>query len=289
MRDMLGPRPDVSTPLRCTQHDRQRRPGFTLIELLVVISIIALLMAILMPTLSRVRKQARAAACQAKLRQWSLDISATIAENDGKLPEPGSPYKERFMESWTKAGSKLLLCPMASRYETNKNDPIWELRASHGSSLGSKFTAWMYSSRDPATGEYKPPIHYGSYGRTGAIWSPMPADPFENWGPQPLRRKRHTIPVVLDSVASAGDESLADPPEYDGALHKNGGIRNFCIDRHDGGINGLFLNWSVRKVGLKELWTLKWQPTWNTRGPWTKAGGVTPEDWPTWMRKFNDY
>ena len=46
--------------------------GFTLTELLVVISIIALLMSILMPTLSRVRKQARAVTCQSSLHQWTL-------------------------------------------------------------------------------------------------------------------------------------------------------------------------------------------------------------------------
>jgi prepilin-type processing-associated H-X9-DG protein len=62
-----------------------------------------------------------------------------------------------------------------------------------------------------------------------------------------------------------------------------------CINRHDGGVNSLFLDWSVRKVGLKELWKLKWHKEFNTNGPWTIAGGVKPEDWPEWMRKFKDY
>jgi len=53
-----------------------------------------------------------------------------------------------------------------------------------------------------------------------------------------------------------------------------------CIDRHNGGINSLFLDFSVRKVGLKELWMLKWDKSFNTANYWTKAGGVLPEDWP---------
>jgi prepilin-type N-terminal cleavage/methylation domain-containing protein len=62
--------------------------GFTLIELLVVISIIALLMAILMPALQRVKKQARAVKCQANLKQWGVVFAMYTGDNNGSFP-PG--------------------------------------------------------------------------------------------------------------------------------------------------------------------------------------------------------
>ena len=45
----------------------------------------------------------------------------------------------------------------------------------------------------------------------------------------------------------------------------------------------------ARKVGLKELWTLKWNKSYNIAGSWTKAGGCQPDNWPDWMRSFKDY
>ena len=70
---------------------------------------------------------------------------------------------------------------------------------------------------------------------------------------------------------------------YDSSPHRS------VINRHEATVNCLFMDWSVRKIGLKELWTLKWHNQWDTAGPWTKAGGVRPEDWPEWMRRFKDY
>jgi prepilin-type processing-associated H-X9-DG protein len=86
-----------------------------------------------------------------------------------------------------------------------------------------------------------------------------------------------------------GDDERAPPPPYEGAHGHRYSFGTECLNRHDGTVNCLFWDWSVRKVGLKELWTLKWCPAWDTAGPWTKAGGVQPEDWPPWMRQFKDY
>lgn len=65
----------------------KKRKGFTLIELLVVISIIALLLSILMPSLQKARGQAKRAICGSNLRQWAVCHTLYAADNDGKLLE----------------------------------------------------------------------------------------------------------------------------------------------------------------------------------------------------------
>ena len=64
----------------------QKRKGFTLIELLVVIAIIAILMAVLMPALQRVKKQARAIVCRKNLSQYGLAARMYLDDNEGSFP-----------------------------------------------------------------------------------------------------------------------------------------------------------------------------------------------------------
>lgn len=63
-----------------------RRTGFTLIELLVVVAIIAILAAMLLPTLSRAREKAREASCISRMRQYGIAFMAYAQDYEGYLP-----------------------------------------------------------------------------------------------------------------------------------------------------------------------------------------------------------
>jgi prepilin-type N-terminal cleavage/methylation domain-containing protein/prepilin-type processing-associated H-X9-DG protein len=68
---------------------RNRKSGFTLVELLVVIGIIAVLISLLLPTLSRAREEARRAQCLSNIRQISQAFFMYTNENKGWFPAPG--------------------------------------------------------------------------------------------------------------------------------------------------------------------------------------------------------
>lgn len=68
--------------------------GFTLIELLVVVAIIATLMAVLLPSLSNAREQAKAIKCSANARSLSSMVMQYAAENnDYSIPNGDDPNR----------------------------------------------------------------------------------------------------------------------------------------------------------------------------------------------------
>ena len=75
------------------------RRAFTLIELLVVVSVIAVLLGILLPTLRSARETARNTQCLSNLRQIVLISRSYADENRGFGPGIGRPYRE--LPNWS--------------------------------------------------------------------------------------------------------------------------------------------------------------------------------------------
>ena len=82
-----------------SNYTRVRKPihGFTLIELLVVISIIALLLSILMPALSKVKQQAMQIVCMSNVKSLTTACMTYSLDNESCLPMSGSRDSDGYM------------------------------------------------------------------------------------------------------------------------------------------------------------------------------------------------
>jgi len=269
-------------------------PGFTLIELLVVIAIIAVLMSILMPALSRVKDQARSVRCLAGLKQWGLIFATYVQDNEGLFPSG-----ETWQGFWW-------ITQLEDRYQSYKKNPLWfcpsaqkPIRDELGNPIPTFniFNAWgIYTKKDHNT--ICNDGIAGSYGLNGYVLS-TPPDPRTFEGPRSTQNNWRTpnvagannIPLFIEALRFDLWPAETDAPaDYEFAAWSGmNHMARCCINRHKGFVNCLFLDFSARKVGLKELWILKWHKKFNIAGPWTTAGGVQPTDWPQWLQPFKDY
>ena len=279
------------------------RKAFTLVELLVVIAIIALLVSILLPSIEKVREQAQSLVCRTNMKNLSYYTVEYLSDWDDKFWsgwDPGWPGEkpDGMDDSWVEAllpygSKKYLLCPLATRYDV-------PYPSGHE---GGKNAAWG----DPA---YDPYPYVGSYGENGWCWgisAPVHDSDGDGkiWGEDIASfwqygniRGGNNIPLFLDSKWDHGIPTHDDTPpsEDDESVYDMyGSMGRYCINRHHETINALFFDGTVRKVGLKELWTLQWRkkPYFDKCNEWTLCGGATKLKWAEygtgWMKDFKDY
>lgn len=276
---------------------KKKLPGFTLIELLVVISIIALLLAILMPALANVKEQGRKVVCKANLRQITLASVMYVNTNEGKFLSIDYssgvngywlPRLAEFMDVMEKdAGSvtgediglqgpdgavrsmKVALCPSANKIDHS----LIVGSGSPGSARaqGTAKNSWLLM------------LNEGSYGINWYMqyeWEDTFVNSYDGGKWKPYKSKmffrnfsdaKSNTPVFADSVwpdvAPYGMEYEilqweidVLPSVLDGSLaFISPGFPRICLDRHNMSINLGFADGSVRSSKpLKNLWKLKW-------------------------------
>lgn len=273
-----------------------KRKGFTLIELLVVIAIIALLLSILMPALRKVKEQARMIACLGNLRQWNLIFSMYLEDNSGK-----------FFTGFGNNGY-WWIAQLDDRYESYKQNELWFCPKSTQPQYDEHhnftqrlniFSAWGIYTRDfRGVSDLCWDGISGSYGLNSYLLDNQapPSHTFEdniqvaNFWKTPHVRNAANIPLMAEALRfDLWPQDNEGPADNEFAAWTANHMGRCCINRHNGFESVSFCDFSARKVGLKELWTLKWHRTYNTAGMWTLAGGVTADMWPDWIRPFKDY
>lgn len=270
-----------------------RRPrGWTLIELLVVIAIVAVLLSIALPALHRARLQARTVICLSRLRQLGNATMAWADGNGGTTFPYGGQWQVALRLHTPEKRNEILFCPRAERLASEGAQAPFA--AYNAFSFGDSFGI---AQPEESSGTLSTPYvynGYGSYGLNGWVSNPASDTPAngcgfptaDHWRRMAVRGAA-TVPLLADADWIEGFPHHTDRPRIcevgvpEVPPADPGQMRVFCLNRHDGYINTVFLDLAARKVGLKELWRLKWHRRYDVDAP--------APAWPEWMKKYKDY
>jgi prepilin-type processing-associated H-X9-DG protein len=199
------------------------------------------------------RRRAREAVCASNLTRWGRVFFALADDNLARfLDRSDMIVWVDTMWSYYSDEPRLLLCPEATKtWEEGGRNPhmAWGFSVEPGGLKGSYgINLWISDQAGSASvGGCR-----GTYWRT------------------PYRVGASGCPVLIDSQAGNIQPYPCDlPPVLEQDIWTPGPtneIRRACVNRHNG-VNAVFLDGSVRKVGLKHLWRTRWYPEWDMSYP----------------------
>jgi prepilin-type N-terminal cleavage/methylation domain-containing protein len=234
----------------------RRRHGFTLVELLVVIGIIAILIAILLPALSRAREAAKKTTCLSNIRQLGDSFRLYAAQNKDIIPigcvgnTTISTAEKQFsyVVKWSNAGNAtitqmghLALAGLAKSPKTyycpsEESDPIFM--------YDSPVNVWVFDKKPEHPGLFGPGyghLRFGYNTRPIAVWFITAAN---------------AVPHIFSCPDYASNQ-IGYPRQ---SKLKNKAILSDIVispqsvkNRHKRGINVLYANGSGQWVELKAL------------------------------------
>jgi len=250
------------------------RRGFTLTELITVVGLIALLVALFLPVVGRMRAAAASANCLANLRQLGTAWVMSVSEDHGKLfdyawysfPTPDAAWNGYWLGAMerNKVSGELLLCPdAATAGEADR----------YG--YGAAALAWtgQYDSNGSVVKKDKNTFRTGSYGYNRWLTSGQGFGAGEKGGARYLTDLRNpaAVPVFLDCAyadvwPTNGNAAnpVESPPDLSGAASGRGAPEHWKITlaRHGRGINVYHADGSAEWVKLDDLYLEQWNADW---------------------------
>ena len=260
-----------------------RRKGFTLIELLVVIAIIALLLAILLPGLNKVKETAKSVVCRSNVRSLTTGLKLHVETNDQKLlwydstPGEGDLWMQQIEDQIGNL-DKVRYCPSTKR---NPTEPPLTWPGGFGN---AKYTwAWPYGIRDNS-GNLIPPAAvtseqawHGSYAYNYYFFRFRDENMYldGHWR-TPSPPNSANVPIFADCKGQdfmpANADVRASFDLNEGGDYDN--ITGYVTNRHRDKTNVGFVDGHVEPVKLENLWNLKWGKDFQTQAVKTRLDGT---------------
>jgi hypothetical protein len=256
-----------------------------------VITIIALLLAVLMPALKQAKAKAEAVICRSNLKQWGVVFSLYAHDNDDSFPQSVAGNGVNARDAWILGATmpyykemQMRMCPTS---RASDREPAEGLR-------GGTFADWGPFPPSQNGDEWWDTFATGSYGFNE--WCANPPPGARNfWGLSSANAIRKTtasaadnIPLVLDSVyvdtAVRDTDAAPSNQEHERDVYSaswdTNAMKYYSIDRHAGGINAVFVDMHAQHVGIKQLRRLKWHRNFDIT--------LTPA-YDTWLNSYPDY